>query len=103
MRAKWIITCCAFISSCILWSSLILAADVADGLYLCGIVTETNIDEAFIKVDVQSESCRGPQKFKLSMATGRATMIVGERKCFFIDSSRCDEGYLYTITKIDSE
>lgn len=95
--------CCALLSFCILWGPLTLAAETNDGLYLCGAVREINTEDAFIMVDVTSESCRGLHKFKLLTVTNGVPLIVNASKCFFIDSSSCKQGFVYTITKIEKE
>ena len=95
--------CCTLLSSCIFWGSLALAAETNDGLYLCGYIQEINTEETYIMVNVTSECCRGLHKFKLPNVMNDAPLIVNTRKCFFIDSSSCNQGFVYTITKIDKE
>ena len=100
MKLKGMIIC-AFIFPGIFFCTQSFATDE---LYLCGNIQEINTKDALLIVDVTSKSCRGPQKLKLSAAAkSKASFNVGERKCFFINSSRCNPGYLYTITKTVSE
>jgi len=103
MKSRWMTICCALIYSCIVFCTSAFAADAVDQLYLCGIIEEINTQDALVTVDVASDSCRGLQKFKLPAAMGGASFNVDQRKCFFIDSSRCNAGYIYTITKIVTE
>lgn len=103
MKSRWMTICCALIYSCIVFCSSAFAADAVDQLYLCGIIKEINTKDAIVSVDVKSESCHGLQQFKLSAAMGGKVLNVDDQKCFFIDSSRCQAGYKYTITKIETE
>lgn len=93
----------ALISSCIVLCISAFTAHAEDELYLCGTVEEISTQEALVTVDVTSSSCRGLKKFRLSPATRGASFDVGTRKCFFINSSHCDAGYIYTIIKIETE
>ena len=86
----------------ILWCTQAFAVDE---LYLCGVVREVNPQAAQVTVDVVSANCRGVRTFKLPPATdkNRQSFTVNDRKCFFIDSSRCKAGYVHAITKVSPE
>jgi hypothetical protein len=101
--SRWITPCGAVLFLHLVGSGPALAVEVPDALYLCGIVTEIKGVEAKVVVDVRSESCPGQHLFKLPSGTDASSLIVNSRKCFFIDSSTCKDGFAYTITTIDKE
>lgn len=72
-----------------------------DELYLCGIVKDVNTPKAVVTVDVKSQGCRGLHAFNLSNAKLMEYFTVEENQCFFIDSTQCQTGHSYNITKLD--
>jgi hypothetical protein len=71
-----------------------------DELYLCGTVTNMDTQKNLVTVDVKSESCHGVHEFGLSAELGKNSVAVGEMKCFYIDSSRCQKDMTPQITKL---
>lgn len=74
-----------------------------DELRLCGIVQQIDKAKNTVTVDVLSSSCPGVQAFKLPGTSTGTVFNVDERKCFMIDSSRCDDSAMHTITEIEGE
>lgn len=74
-----------------------------DELYLCGIVRQIDIANGTAVIDVTSENCPGSREFKTTANADLSPNDVDVRKCFFIDSDSCKSGYVYTITKTESE
>ena len=102
MNSKKIITCAAILLGLLLGAP---PAFATDELYLCGTVEDTNLASQLITINVASGGCRGPRTFKLAPAAAKALAFqaAGGRKCFFINSNRCQAGYTYTITNITAE
>jgi len=78
-----------------------VSAIAEDELYLCGIIKDINQKNETIIIDVQSKSCHGLRKFKLHTLKEMQSVNTDERKCFFIDSNRCNVGFIYNIIKIE--
>lgn len=74
-----------------------------DDLYICGIVKNIDFEKSTVIIDVTSESCPGPMKFKLPATNILHLDDVDQRICFYIDSNGCKSGYIYNITEIVGE
>ncbi len=103
MNSKKVLACAVIMLSDLV--PLASPAFATDELYLCGVVQDANLTNQLITIDVASGGCRGPRAFKLAAAAAKAltSQTTSGRKCFFINSNRCQAGYTYTITKITPE
>ncbi|MGB9712757.1 MAG: hypothetical protein ACP5J5_05280 [Dissulfurimicrobium sp.] len=68
-----------------------------DELFLCGVVKNVNIKTGMVTVDVKSGSCPGVRQFQLIAPQAASLFIVGEKKCFPIDSSHCNDNIIHKI------
>jgi len=68
-----------------------------DELFLCGIVKEVDGQNLLVEVNVLSESCPGIRQFQLAAPQAASHFIVGEKKCFPIDSSHCNDNNIHKI------
>ncbi|MHB1015480.1 MAG: hypothetical protein ACYC2W_09420 [Desulfurivibrionaceae bacterium] len=93
MKLKGMITC-AFMFSGILFCTQAFAAD---NLYLCGIVKKVDAQKALVSIDIKSGSCPGLRQFQLAAPQAASRFIVGEKKCFPIDSSHCNDNIIHKI------
>lgn len=73
----------------------------SDELYLCGTVESVTAQTGKVSIDVKSASCNGLREFKLPTLNKGESFQVGTRKCFYINSSECKDGHIYTITKTE--
>jgi len=74
-----------------------------DKLRVCGIVQKIDREKITVTVEVLSSSCPGVQMFKLPDVQSGTFFIIDERKCFVIDSNRCDDAALHRIIEIVGE
>lgn len=93
MKLKKMIIC-ALIFSGILFCTQAFAVD---NLYLCGVVKNVNEQKTLVTVDVKSGSCPGTRQFQLIAPQAASRFIVGEKKCFPIDSSHCNDNNIHKI------
>ncbi len=99
MKSKMIIAF-AFVGFAFFYHTSIFATDE---LYLCGIVNSVDSQNGTVSINVQSKSCYGIQTFKLPANNTRSSFKMDERQCFFINSSECRSGYLYSITRTERD
>ena len=72
-------------------------ASANDDLYLCGVVKKVNTQEKNVLVHVTSEGCTGDKIFDVSQALQLDQFVVGENKCFKIDTNICPQNQVATI------
>ena len=72
-----------------------------DDLYLCGVVKKVNMQERKVFIQVTSEGCTGDNVFKVSQAVQLDQFVVGENKCFMIDTNTCPKNQIAIIWKVD--
>lgn len=94
MKSRWMVICCALIYSCFVLCASALAEDE---LYLCGVVKEVNTRESTVRIQVVSEGCRGEKIFKVMKVQQLTHFLVGENKCFSIDTDTCPKQQIATI------
>jgi hypothetical protein len=68
-----------------------------DELFLCGVVKGIDAKTGMVTVDVKSGSCPGIRQFQLAAPQAASRFIVGEKKCFPIDSSHCNDNNIHKI------
>lgn len=68
-----------------------------DELFLCGVVKAIDARTGMVTVDVKSGSCPGIRQFQLAAPKTASLFIVGEEKCFPIDSSHCNDNRIHKI------
>lgn len=93
MKLKGMITC-AFMFPGILFCTQAFAVD---NLFLCGVVKNVDAQKALVSVDVKSGSCPGIRQFQLTTPQAASHFIVGEKKCFPIDSSHCNDNIIHKV------
>jgi len=93
MKLKGVIIC-AFMFPGILFCTQAFAMD---NLFLCGIVKKVDARKALVSIDVKSGSCPGLRQFQLAAPQAASRFIVGEKQCFPIDSSHCNDNIIHKI------
>lgn len=70
-----------------------------DNLFLTGFLRSFDSKSGLIRIDVTSEGCKGLREFK-EPEGAKADMdasLIGKQIHFYIDSSVCERGQVYTI------
>lgn len=93
MKLKGMLTCAVIFPGIFLCTQ----AFAVDNLFLCGIVKNVNEQKTLVTVDVKSGSCPGIRQFQLAAPQAASRFIVGEKKCFPIDSSHCNDNNIHKI------
>ncbi|MDA8159978.1 MAG: hypothetical protein M0T76_04570 [Desulfobacteraceae bacterium] len=93
MKLK-VMTTCAFMFPGLLFCTQAFAMD---NLFLCGLVKDVDVQKALVSVDITSGSCPGLRQFQLAEPQSASRFIVGEEKCFPIDSSHCNDNIVHKI------
>lgn len=68
-----------------------------DELYLCGVVKEVNTKEGMVRIEVTSEGCAGEKIFKVPQVQELNRFLVGEARCFMINTNTCPQQQIATI------
>jgi hypothetical protein len=68
-------------------------------LFLTGIVRSIDTARGILRIEVTSQVCRGLREFAVPQAAREDLdeTLIGKRLGFYIDSSTCERGKVYTI------
>jgi len=73
-------------------------ANASDELFLSGVVRSIDSLSSTVTVDVKSQGCKGVRNFEADDVSVFEHRL-GKTVSFFIDSSTCRDGEVYTIIK----